>query len=206
MATDSVGNTDTISDVLRIDTEAPEGPVIASYTRAGDGIRGISTELSDGDLSVSQVNADGSIDEVQATQFDIDVLGETNFQFASNVPDGSHLIVNSQDAAGNSSGTYVVLADENANTSVDLSNPALGDYQIGSVELQFAEEANLTITEAQLLELSDDTNTLTIHGGKDDTVTIAGPAAQDPSTSARTSIMSIRWAPRALSFWTMKSP
>ena len=174
MATDSVGNTDTISDVLRIDTEAPEGPVIASYTRAGDGIRGISTELSDGDLTVSQVNADGSIGDVQAAQFDIEVIGETNFQFASNVPDGSHLIVNSTDAAGNSSGTYVVLDDENANTSIDLSNPALGDYQIGAVELQFAEEGNLTITEAQLLALSDDTNTLTIHGGKDDTVNMAG--------------------------------
>ncbi|WP_299730280.1 Ig-like domain-containing protein [uncultured Tateyamaria sp.] len=174
MATDSVGNTDTISDTLAIDTEAPDGPVIASYTRAGDGIRGISTEQSDGDLSVAQVNSNGTISDVAATQVDIDVLNETNFQFASNVPDGSHLIVNSTDAAGNTNGTYVVLDDESANSAIDLSNPALGNYQIEAVELQFAEEANLTITEAQLLGLSDATNTLTIHGGADDTVTIAG--------------------------------
>ena len=41
------------------------------------------------------------------------------------------------------------------------------------VELAFAEAAHLTITETQLLNLSDNSNTLTIHGG-DDTVTIAG--------------------------------
>ena len=174
MATDSVGNTDTISDTLAIDTEAPNGPVIASYTRDGDGIRGISTEQSDGDLSVAQVNADGTINDVEATQVDIDVLGETNFQFASNVPDGSHLIVNSTDAAGNTNGSYVVLDDESANTTVDLANPSLGGFQIEAVDLQFAEEANLTITDAQLLGLSDATDTLTIHGGADDTVTIAG--------------------------------
>ena len=174
MATDAVGNTDTISDTVRIDTEAPDGPVIASFTRDTDGIRGISTELSDGDLSVAQVNADGSITDVVATQVDIPVLGETNFQFQSDVPDGSHLVVTSEDAAGNTSGTYVVLDDESANSTVNLGNPALGNYQIEAVELQFAEEANLTITEAQLLALSDSTNTLTIHGGSDDTVTIAG--------------------------------
>ncbi|MEO0402070.1 MAG: Ig-like domain-containing protein, partial [Pseudomonadota bacterium] len=174
MATDAVGNTDTLSDTVRIDTDAPDGPVVASFTRDGDGIRGISTEQSDGDLSVVQVNGDGSITDVAATQVDIDVLGETNFQFQSDVPDGSHLIVNSADAAGNTSGTYVVLDDESANSTVDLANPALGNYQIEAVDLQFAEEANLTITEAQLVGLSDATNALTIHGGSDDTVTIAG--------------------------------
>ncbi|MFT5784772.1 MAG: hypothetical protein ACI9KK_000115 [Ascidiaceihabitans sp.] len=174
MATDSVGNTDTITDTLRIDTEAPDGPVIASYTRDGDGIRGISTEISSDDLAVAQVNADGSVTDVAATQVDIPVLGETNFQFNSEVPDGSHLIVTSTDTAGNTSGTYVVLDDESANSTVDLGNPNLGNYQIEAVELQFAEEAQVSITEAQLVGLSDDTNTLTIHGGSDDTVNISG--------------------------------
>mmetsp|Transcript_23307 Transcript_23307/g.40435 ORF Transcript_23307/g.40435 Transcript_23307/m.40435 type:complete len:1244 (+) Transcript_23307:230-3961(+) len=182
MATDAVGNTDTISDTLRIDTEAPEGPVIASYTRDGDGVRGISTELSDGELSVAQVNGDGTITEVLATQVDIDVLGETNFQFQSEVPDGSHLIVSSEDAAGNARGTYVVLDDESANSSVNLGNSSLGNYNIDTVDLQFAEEANLTITQAELIALSDDTNTLTIHGGSDDTVTIAGAVRTGSTT------------------------
>ncbi|GGX50977.1 hypothetical protein GCM10007385_19400 [Tateyamaria omphalii] len=182
MATDAVGNTETLSNTVRIDTEAPDGPVIASFTRDADGIRGISTEQSDGDLAVAQVNADGSVTDVAATQVDIDVLGETNFQFQTDVPDGSHLVVSSADAAGNTVGTYVVLDDESANSSVDLGNPALGNYQIEAVELQFAEEANLTITEAQLLGLSDSTNTLTIHGGSDDTVTIAGATRTGSTT------------------------
>ena len=155
MATDAVGNTDTISDTVRIDTEAPDGPVIASFTRDADGIRGISTEQSDGDLSVAQVNADGSVTDVVASQVDIDVLGETNFQFQTEVPDGSHLVVSSEDTAGNTIGTYVVLDDESANSTVNLGNANLGNYQIEAVELQFAEEASLTITEAQLLDLSD---------------------------------------------------
>lgn len=174
MATDAVGNTSTIADTLAIDTEAPEGPVIASYTRDGDGIRGISTELSGDDLSVAQLNPDGSITDVAATQVDIPVLGETNFAFASDVPDGSHLIVSSTDNAGNTTGTYVVLDDESANSTVDMSNTNLGNYQINQVDLQFAEEAHLTITEAQLVGLADGTDTLTVTGGSDDEVTITG--------------------------------
>lgn len=182
LATDPAGNTDAISDTLRIDTEAPEGPVIASFTRAGDGIRGISTEQSDGELNVSQVDANGTVSEVAATQFDIDVLNETNFAFAANVPDGSHLIVTATDSAGNTSGTYVVLDDEAVNSTVSLANPIFGDFQIEAVDLQFAEEANLVITEAELINLSDATNTLTILGGSDDTVTIAGATRTGSTT------------------------
>ncbi|MEP4552641.1 Ig-like domain-containing protein, partial [Tateyamaria sp.] len=174
MATDSVGNTDMISDTLSIDTEAPDGPVIASLTRDGDGIRGITTELSDGELVVAEVAPNGSITEVQGGQSDSQFRPETQFEFASNVPDGSNLVVTSSDDAGNTSGTFVVLDDESAGTVVELSNPLLGNYQIEAVDLQFAEEASLTITEAALVNLSDSTDALTIHGGSDDTVTIAG--------------------------------
>ncbi len=182
MATDAVGNTETLSDMLAIDTDAPDGPVIASFTRDGDGIRGISTEQSDGDLSVAQVSDNGSISDVAATQVDVDVLGETVFQFNNNVPDGSDLVVNATDSAGNTTGTYVALDDESANSTINLGNPSLGNYQIEQVDLQFAEEANLTITEAQLVALSDNSDTLTIHGGSDDTVTIAG-ASRTGTTS-----------------------
>lgn len=182
MATDAVGNVETLSDMLAIDTDAPDGPVIASFTRDGDGIRGISTEQSDGDLSVAQVSASGAISDVPATQADVDILGETVFQFNTNVPDGSDLLVNATDSAGNTTGTYVALDDESANSTIDLGNPSLGNYQIEQVDLQFAEEANLTITEAQLVALSDNSDTLTIHGGSDDTVTIAGASRTGTTT------------------------
>jgi hypothetical protein len=182
MATDAVGNTSTIADTLAIDTDAPEGPVIASYTRDGDGTRGISTELSADDLSIAQVAADGTISEVSATQVDIGILGETDFTFDAKVPDGSNLIVSATDDAGNSSGTYMVLDDSSANSTVDMSNANLGNYQIETVDLSFAEEAHLTITEAQLVALADGTDTLTVIGGSDDEVTITG-ANQTGSTT-----------------------
>lgn len=173
-ATDRVGNIASITDTLAIDTYAPEGPVIASYTRDGDGIRGISTEISPDTLDVHQVHADRSISEVESTSFDIDPIGERNFQFNSNVPDGSDLIVTATDAAGNFSGTYLALDDEAANTQLNLTNPNLGNYNIETVDLQFAEEAQLTITETALVNLSSNTNELIIDGHNDDTVTITG--------------------------------
>ena len=173
MATDAVGNTETITDMLQIDTEAPDGPVIASFTRDGDGIRGISTETSDGELAVAQVSDSGAVTDVAAIQAD-NVFGETEFRFNQNVPDGSDLVVTATDAAGNTSGTYVAFDDETAGSTISLGSPALGNYQIEQVDLQFAEEANLTITEAQLVALSDNSDTLVVHGGSDDTVTIAG--------------------------------
>ncbi|MEO1362490.1 MAG: Ig-like domain-containing protein [Pseudomonadota bacterium] len=174
MATDAVGNTETINDVLQIDTEAPDGPVIASFTRDGDGIRGISTELSDGELAVAQVAENGTVTDVAALQEDVGILGETVFQFNQTVPDGSDLVVTATDAAGNSTGTYVAFDDETAGSTISLGSPALGNYHIEQVDLQFAEEANLTITEAQLVALSDNSDTVVVHGGSDDTVTIAG--------------------------------
>lgn len=174
MATDAAGNTATIADTLKIDTEVPEGPVISSYTRDGDGIRGIFAEISADDLSVAKVNPDGSIIDIVATQIDSLAFGETNFQFETGVSNGTHMIVSATDSSGNSSGTYVIVDDESINTNVDLSTPGLSDYQIVSIDLAFAREAQLTITEAELVGLADGTNTLQVKGSSDDAVTITG--------------------------------
>ncbi len=181
-ATDVAGNSETITDTLAIDTDAPEGPVIASYTRDGDGIRGISTEMNADDLAVHQVHANGTVTEVASNQVDIPVLGESNFQFDSQVPDGSHLVITATDDAGNMSGTYVVLDDEVATTGVTLDAGSLGHLNIETLDLDFAEEGNLTITEDTLLALSSNTNELKIDGGTDDTVNIEG-AVRQGSTS-----------------------
>ena len=173
-ATDAVGNVATLSDTLAIDTDAPEGPVIASYTRDGDGIRGISTEINDDMIEVHQVNNNGTVTEVDATSVDIPQINETNFQFGTQVPDGSHLVITATDDAGNTSGTYVVLDDESVNSEVALNSDVLGDYNIETIDLSFAEEGNLTINEATLLDLSSNTNELQIDGGADDTVTVTG--------------------------------
>ncbi|WP_341234969.1 hypothetical protein [uncultured Sulfitobacter sp.] len=173
-ATDHVGNVDAISDSLAIDTYAPDGPVIESYTRDGDGIRAISVEQSEDALAVHQIQSDTTITEVAASTLENDALNEMNFYFSSDVPDGSDLVVTATDAAGNSSGTYLALDDESANTMLELTNPNLSNHNIETIDLQFAEEAQLSITEAALVNLSSNTNAVIVNGHTDDTVTITG--------------------------------
>ncbi|RKE94590.1 Ig-like domain-containing protein [Sulfitobacter guttiformis] len=184
VAMDHVGNVAIINDILTIDTSAPDGPIIASVDQGVGDFRGITIEapMGNGDTSgdvasVVQVRADGSIVEVGGDE-STNRRGETEFEFDVNVPNGSHLIVNSTDAAGNTSGTYLVLDDESLNSSINLSNGGLGDYQIENLNLDFAEAANVVIDEASLLALSSNSNTLTIRGSSDDQVTIEGGVAR----------------------------
>ncbi|KIN64287.1 putative RTX family exoprotein [Sulfitobacter noctilucicola] len=182
IATDSVGNVDTLSDTLAIDTLAPEGPVIQSLIEDRvDGFRGISTDLTADELNVYQVSGNGSVNQVASQSEDSTTRNETDIVFNSNVPDGSQLIVTATDAANNTSGTYVVLDDGAPNSTVDITNPVLGNYNIEMVDLSFAEEANLTVDEAALLALSSNSNRLLIAGGSDDDVSIVGAVRQGSS-------------------------
>jgi hypothetical protein len=176
-ATDHVGNSARITDTLSIDTEAPNGPIIMSQTEGTDGFRGISIEadMASGDVqSVAQVEANGSVSDVALLPIGSNSRGETTLDFQQDVPNGSQLIVNSTDAAGNTSGTFLVLDDEATTNSVDLTSMALGDYQIENLDLDFAEAASVVIDEASLLALSTNSNTLTIHGSAEDEVIIQG--------------------------------
>lgn len=125
-----------------------------------------------------QIGTDGSITEVEGLQSFNVPRGETNFDFSTNVPNGSQLIVNSTDTAGNTSGTFLVLDDESDINSVDLTNMALGGYQIENLDLDFAEAASVVIDEASLLALSTASNTLTIRGSGEDLVTVQGGVAK----------------------------
>jgi len=188
-ATDRVGNSDRITDTLTIDMDAPDGPVIASHTAVDDGgTRSISIDTAlDGsgtadDYSVFEVKGNGAITEVQPRETTDDFLNETFFTFSPTVPNGSNLIVRATDDAGNSSGTYVVLDGQNFANNVDLANGSLGQHQIESLNLDFAEAARVVIDEASLLALSTQTNTLTVHGTREDAVTIEGGEARGTQT------------------------
>ncbi|MFY0645372.1 Ig-like domain-containing protein [Sulfitobacter geojensis] len=173
-ATDAVGNVDTINDTLAIDTSAPSGPAIESLNEGRVGFRGISTDLTDDELAVYQVQDNGTVTEVASQSGASMTRPETNIDFNSDVPDGSHLVITATDDAQNTTGTYVVLDDGAPNSTIAISNPALGNYNIETVDMTFAEEGNLTIDEAALLALSSNSNELMILGGADDTVTILG--------------------------------
>lgn len=172
-ATDAAGNTDSITQTLALDLDVPDMPIIEDYTRNLNGYSAISVDLTDNDVSVYEVEHGVPGAQVGGEGVPIDAFGVETFRFTPEIADGSHLIVQSTDAAGNSSATYLVL-DEAATSRVDLSNPALGAFNIESIDLQFAEDSALTITEAQIKALSSNTDTLVISGGMDDTVTITG--------------------------------
>ncbi len=174
-ATDAAGNTASISRMLSIDTEVPDVANVLNQTRLPNSVAAITVADTTEDLTVSELTADGTIIVDRATGVDVPALGGAVFGFAPAVPDGSHLIVNNTDAAGNTSGTYLVL-DELTTSVVDL--PAgLAAHQIEAIDLRFAEDSQLTITEAQLRALSDNTDSLLVHGGTDDTVTARGAVA-----------------------------
>ncbi len=171
-ATDAAGNTDSIDGAVAVDTDAPEGPTVVSYTRELSGYSAISVDDAGDDFSVYEVHTTtGATNQVGGDGTDF--MGNTIFGFDPAIPDGSHLVVEAADDAGNTSGTYLVL-DDTTTSVVDLDNPNLSVHQIENLDLQFAEESTLTIDEATISALSSNSDTLTIHGGHDDHVTIEG--------------------------------
>ncbi|MGK8232672.1 Ig-like domain-containing protein [Roseovarius sp. MS2] len=181
-ATDGAGNTRQITSSLTLDMVAPETPGIVGYFRQGDGYRNATVETSADDVSIHQVDAGGNVRELalgeQANQF----TGETDYFFLNGagqlapVSDGSQLVVTSTDTGGNTASTYVVL-DETSTSVVNIANPNLSAFDIETIDLRFGDQAQLSLTEAQVLALSGNSDTVLVQGGADDRVTLTGAEA-----------------------------
>ncbi|WP_298256764.1 Ig-like domain-containing protein [uncultured Litoreibacter sp.] len=179
---DRNGNPDSVTTPVTVDTEVPDAPVVISYTeyfRGDPGVSGIGTELTDDIVAISQVSETGAVGNVN---YDTNIVrgDELQFTFNDRIPDGSNLVVNSEDAVGNESATLLVL-DDNAVGTVNVSLNGLSNFNVSSIDLSIVAESELTLSESDLLGLSDDTNALLIHGDNTDTVNIAG--AVDTNTS-----------------------
>ncbi|WP_166418578.1 Ig-like domain-containing protein [Cochlodiniinecator piscidefendens] len=170
-ATDAAGNSRSISDTFAVDT-AIDTPDVEAVTFFGATVGGIVVDSSSDAFSVSQLNANGTVENPTFTQSSLGNLG-TQFTFNSPVPDGTHLVISSEDAAGNRSGTLLVLED-NATNANTLNNAGLSNFDIGAINLDYADQANLVLTENQIMEMSGSSDTLMVHGGNDDTLTVAG--------------------------------
>ncbi|QRF67759.1 Ig-like domain-containing protein [Ponticoccus alexandrii] len=183
-ATDAAGNTRTLTDSIGIDTEAPDAPDWTGYGRDGAGVDLIRTEISEDTVFLGQVTDAAGTPQVTAVDVsssnDIPGLGQTYINLNGHVADGTHLVLAATDAAGNTTGSYLVTDDPRTNTVLmsDAVADALSDYQVDTIDLHFAEDSQLTITEAQIMALSSTTDTVTVRGGSDDSVTIAGAEAQ----------------------------
>ncbi|SLN65940.1 hypothetical protein ROG8370_03059 [Roseovarius gaetbuli] len=178
-ATDWAGNTDQIIETLNYDMVAPDTPGIVGYFRQGDGYRNATVETNEDDISIHQVDAGGNVQQLSLGEQPNAFTGETDYFFLNNaggvqpVPDGSQLVVTATDPAGNAASTYVVL-DETSTSVVNIANPNLAAFDIETIDLRFGDQSQLTLSEAQVLALSGNSDRVLVQGGGDDHLTIAG--------------------------------
>ena len=178
-ATDAAGNVATLTEQVEYDTLAPGAPDVISFERdfrsSSSGVRGVGVTSSEDDLTFFKVGATGDATEIAATESnDPGNPGETSYSFGSNrVPDGTYLVINTEDPAGNESSTLFIV-NNTSSSVVDLSRDGLDGFDFSTINLTVAPQASLTITEAQILSLTGADKTLTIAGGTDDSVTMTG--------------------------------
>ena len=174
-ATDRAGNVATLTDTFAIDTVAPGAPEVTGVNKSTMGtLRGIYTEETADSYAFHEIKANGttvSVGETHST-----AAGETEFAFARGVPDGSYLVVNTQDAAHNESSTLLIVNNTNA-PIVDLNRAGLAMFDLSAIDLTVAPQAQLSITEAQLKAITGPDHSLIIKGGADDVVTLVGGVA-----------------------------
>ncbi|MBZ4020905.1 hypothetical protein CKO11_00330 [Rhodobacter sp. TJ_12] len=175
-AVDPAGNTDTATGSFTYDVEAPDSPDIIAFTRNAGALLGLRTDLGEDTYDIAAVSAAGTVSDVSNTATLNTYGGYGSYDFNTAVPNGSYLVVTDTDGAGNDASTLLVV-DNTSAVTVDLSRSGLGEFDLGMIDLNFAPQADLTITESQLMELTGPDHTLMIQGDSLDDVTALG--AQD---------------------------
>ncbi len=183
-ATDAAGNTASITDTFQVDTDAPDAPDIEGFYRGNDGIEMVGVGTTETNLHFHEYEEGGDT----ATALDASVISSnavrSNYLFdgAHSVPNGSQIVVTDRDDAGNTNSTLFVTDDITSST-VDVTAGALDQFNVGAINLEFAEESELTLTVADLEAMSRNDNTLIIHGSTDDSVTLDGAATAAGQTT-----------------------
>ena len=181
-ATDGAGNTAVINDGFTLDLVAPGTPDVTGNFRGTQGFEAVRVVDGDGTISINQIEPNGAVNAVDLDPFSNPRTGETEYSFLDSlgqtlsIPDGSQLVVSSTDAGGNVSSTQVVL-DVTQTTVVDVTNPNLAGFNIETIDLRYGDNAQLSLTEAQVRALSENSDTVMVQGGVDDQVTITGAVA-----------------------------
>ncbi|MDE4063682.1 Ig-like domain-containing protein [Phaeobacter gallaeciensis] len=173
-ATDPAGNVQSLTESFAVDTSYTT-PDVDAVTFSSSDVRRISTEGVTDSYTVDALNNDGSVTAPTAS-VDQDPVFGTEFTFSTPVSDGTHLVITSEDSAQNASSTLVVLED-NASNSGALDHAGLPQFNIDALNLDYASDVSLSLTEADIKALSGNSDTLTVHGGADDTLTVANASA-----------------------------
>ena len=171
-ATDRAGNVASFSDTFIIDTVAPSAPEVTGVNKSTQGtMRGIYTVDTTDSYYFHEVAPNGTTSGVGATR-SIDG-NEAAFAFSRGVPDGSYLVINTQDAALNETSSLVIVNNTTASV-INLNRAGLSGFDFSAIDLTLAPDADLTITEAQLRNLTGPDQRLMIKGDVDDTVHMIG--------------------------------
>ncbi|MGA0540595.1 Ig-like domain-containing protein [Neotabrizicola sp. VNH66] len=170
-ATDAVGNTRTLTETFTYDTVMPDTPTVISFDRVAAGLRGIGTEITSDSYSFTAIDAAGNVHSLGSTRADDTFYGETEFRLSSPVPDGSYLVIDTTDTAGNQVSTLLIV-NNTTSVNVNLSRTGLSEFDLNAIDLTFAPEANLTITAAQLEALTGTERELIVKGDADDKVNL----------------------------------
>ncbi|WP_299793372.1 Ig-like domain-containing protein [uncultured Marivita sp.] len=181
-ATDRAGNTRSITENMTVDNVAPDAPDMVEISRTqAQQVSGIRLASSDDAISIEQVSSSGGNGAPELVSFvetDIGNTGQTAYSFSNPVPDGSHLVVTATDSAGNSSGTYIVVDNsKTAQENVTLAG-SIGNREIDTIDLDFIDGATLTITDAQIVAMTGEENTVKVLGNNDDALRIVGATRQ----------------------------
>ena len=179
-AVDAAGNQFTSTPTpLAIDTQIDEPVVELVNDTAAHSYYDISTVSVTDTYTVNTLETNGSVgSDISGTLF----AGGTmeNFAFGTPVSDGTHLVVTAKDDAGNSSST-LLFHDQDGTEAGATNHIGLSQFNIDSIDLDRSDNVDLTLTEADIKALSNNSDTVTIHGGRDDKVTISG--AVDTNTN-----------------------
>ena len=189
-ARDEAGNLRQVNNSVTVDMVAPEGPTIFEegtrilHNPGGEDdtiLTRLFVQDSGDEIDVVSIGADGTVYEPfhvnQELGSNISASGVDEVQIlignSERILDGSTLVVSSEDAAGNTSGTLLAW-DQSASLNIDFDAVNAADMNIEKIDLRLAKEADITLTEEQVLDLSDNQDGVTIFGGSDDSVTITG--------------------------------
>lgn len=180
-ATDWVGNVhDLPPETIRIDTVVPGDPTRVADAGAGNSLFGIATAFTTDDYSYHTVNASGQVAEIDVTGREsnstVDVNGTPTAShwamFPAELPNGTYLVIRNEDAAGNEAST-LYLRNTTGDVTLDLTRAGLQQFDFGTIDLSAA-QATLDIDAAKILSMTGVDKQLTITGGADDTVNLAG--------------------------------
>jgi len=186
-ATDPAGNDEIITQDFTIDTDI-DTPDFDGVTIRNGEISDIYLNPTDDDLSLYSLDGNGTATEAGFTEINSAV--EVQLDLDQPLADGTNLVIQGTDDAGNRSSVLVI---DQQSVSSGLLN-SVGEHNIDTLDLVFEDNgngANVTLTEEMINDMSSNSDTLVVRGddnvgpgegGTSHTVTLTGGVAAGTET------------------------